>query len=335
MPSVLSLKDHLRPLVTRVRNRRNAALYGGCAVLLYHRVTTLDTDPQLLAVTPEAFDAHLSVLKKHYRVLTIEEFDHYLLGSKRFPKNAVLLTFDDGYADNHHAARPILERHGLQALFYIASGYMGQLREYWWDEVERMILLNPELPLEFSFERPGSALHWNGGMQPGGSERDGHYRRSLEILRPLPSEERDSILDELRMMLRSEEPRASHLPMSIDELRAFATSKAVVIGAHTVGHPSLAGTSKASQRAEIEGSRSALEGWLGRSVPYFSYPFGTGADFNATTEELVQAAGFKHVAANFPGLVHARSPRFKFPRFLVRNWEAPEFQDRLQGFFNA
>lgn len=330
MPFVTKVKDRLRPWVTNARNRKNTALYGGCAVLLYHRVIELGTDPQLLAVDPDRFDDHLSFLSQHYHVLSVEEFDHHLLGQKRFPKNSVLLTFDDGYADNHLNARPILEKHGMQALFYISSGYIGLNREYWWDELERILLVNKGRPAEFAFESGTFRLSWRQA-----SSVDGEYDRSLEALRKVPAAQRDSILNEIRTLLDSEGPRMTHLPMTVRELQEFTKSSSVVIGAHTVGHPSLARLDEEDQREEIVRSKQSLTEMLGIDVPYFSYPFGTGADFDPTTERLVQDAGFKHVAANYPGTVHARSPRFKFPRFLVRNWDVTEFEKQLAISFST
>jgi len=40
-------------------------------VLIYHRIATLQRDPQLLAVTPECFDEQMVVLANDYRVLTL------------------------------------------------------------------------------------------------------------------------------------------------------------------------------------------------------------------------------------------------------------------------
>ena len=269
-------------------------------------------------------------LKKNYNVLSVQQFDRHLIDQTKFPENAVLLTFDDGYADNHHYALPLLEEHGLQALFYIASGYIGSQREFWWDELERLLLLNPEMPgtLTSSIERIGP--FWD--TLPSPTELRVIYERSLEELRGLPSIQRDALLGKLRVALHDSGQRESHLPMTEDELRAFATSPSVVIGAHTVGHPSLVRLAEDEQRMEITQSKQQLEKLLGNVVPYFSYPFGTGADFNPVTTRLAKDAGFDHVAANFPGGVHARSPRFSFPRFLVRNWDTREFARNMSEF---
>jgi len=335
MPFADSLKDALRPAVQRLRTQRDTWLYGSCAVLLYHRVADLDIDPQLLAVGPAHFDAHLSILKERYHLLTVEEFDRHLRHRRRFPRNAVLLTFDDGYADNHIHARPILEKHGVQALFYITSGYLGSGREYWWDELERLLLTNRELPRELHFDSHGTRLDWCFDTEPVLGPMLAEYHYLLAELRQLPSAERDALLGRLRIALRSEHARPTHLPMTVHQLRDFATSPSVVMGAHSVGHSSLGYQREDEQRREIGGSKEALEAMLGIPVPYFSYPFGTGADFNATTLRIVEQMGFTHVAANYPGIVHARSPLFKFPRFLVRDWDGPEFRKRMDAFFRG
>jgi len=325
-------RKQLRPLASALRNARDRALGGACAVLLYHRVIDIPTDPQLLAVKPLHFDAHLALLKKRYRVLTVEEFNHHLLGRKRFPRCSVLITFDDGYADNHYAARPLLEKHGAQALFYIASGYIGSGREYWWDELERLLLLNEHLPERMAFAMDRVRIAWS--AEAGDLRRQAQlaYADQLNVMRGLPAGKREKALDELRTILGPQAQRRSHLPMTVDELKQFTASPSVEIGAHTQWHPSLAQVDEAEQHMEVSGSKKDLEQLLGREVKYFSYPFGTGADFNTVTERIAREAGFLHTAANYPGFVHARSPLYRFPRFLVRDWDEAEFARRMEGF---
>jgi peptidoglycan/xylan/chitin deacetylase (PgdA/CDA1 family) len=332
MPSAADLKRALRPMAHRLRQRGDALLGGNCIVLLYHRVIDLATDPQQLAVAPARFDAQLAWLKANCQVLTADEFDAILLSGKRFPRNSALITFDDGYADNHQLARPILERHALQGLFYIASGYIGAGREYWWDELERLLMVNPNLPKTLEFDGLEGELNWRYDHPPNASDMRERYGFLIATLRILSSEARDAILSEARLRLNSPEPRSTHLPMTRDELRAFASSPSVAIGAHTVGHCALSSRDEDGQRSEIIGSKLALEKLLDRRIERFAYPFGTGAEFNAVSMRICEQAGFLHAAANMTGIVHKRSPRFAFPRVIARDWEAAEFARRLRPF---
>lgn len=332
MPSVRDLKRDVRDAASRLRMRREALLGGDCLVLLYHRVADLTTDPQQLAVSPARFDAQLAWLKRHRRMLTPDEFDAHLAGRKRFPRRSALITFDDGYADNHTHARPIMEQHGVQGIFYISAGYIGSGREYWWDELERLLLLNDALPTELSLERHGVRVSWKVDGVPDAEAMRPHYEALLVSLRALPSAKRDELLQELRGLVHSTEARTTHLPMSETELKSFATSPAMAIGAHTLLHCSLAAQSPEEQRHEIVGSKQRLEEMLGRMVDRFAYPFGTVHDYDAESIRICEEAGFRHAAANRSGIVHKGSPRYAFPRVLVRDWSPSELAAQLRKY---
>src|SRR4051812_19892976 len=105
----MNLKGKIYHTVLSARNSVLRKLYGECAVILYHRVIDLKSDPQQLAVSVSNFDKHLSVLKNNYHVLTPEEFTGCILTKTRFPRRSVMITFDDGYHDNSLNAIPALE----------------------------------------------------------------------------------------------------------------------------------------------------------------------------------------------------------------------------------
>lgn len=327
-----NIKAGLRPYYHRFQKRKNALLYGSCAVLLYHRVTRLSSDPQLLAVTPEHFQEHLEVLREKYHVLNTEEFTHHFVSGKRFPKKAVFLTFDDGYADNHLEARPILEAMQMQALFYISTWFIAQQKEYWWDELEHLLLTPSDLPNDFAATEEGITIYLKRGQK---ESIYSTYAMLCERLKQLTFSQRENVLQLLRKHLNDAGLHDSHRPMRISELQDFANSPSVSIGAHTEHHPSLGYLSKEEQMREIHASVNRLEEWLGKKPLYFSYPFGTGADFNDTSLSLCSDAGFLHTAANYPGLVHKKSPRHAFPRFLVRDWSKAEFEKQLHAFFRS
>ncbi len=92
-------------------------------ILRYHRVADLESDPHGLAVAPGFFAEHLEVLRGRYHPLALRA----LVGALRsgsLPPHAVVLTFDDGYADNLDVARPQLERQDIPATVFITTGYV-------------------------------------------------------------------------------------------------------------------------------------------------------------------------------------------------------------------
>src|SRR5439155_1180311 len=78
-------------------------------VLLYHRIAHATSDPQLLCVKPEHFAQHVEVVAESYQPVRLRDLVAALRAGE-LPSRAVAITFDDGYADNLAAAKPVLEQ---------------------------------------------------------------------------------------------------------------------------------------------------------------------------------------------------------------------------------
>jgi peptidoglycan/xylan/chitin deacetylase (PgdA/CDA1 family) len=97
----------------------------GLRILTYHRVND-DHPADRLTVRSRAFQEQMEVLlAAGHPVLSLAAELPALRGAAPLPKGAVTITFDDGYEDNFSVALPILERFGLKATFFVASGYLG------------------------------------------------------------------------------------------------------------------------------------------------------------------------------------------------------------------
>ena len=185
-------KSFLRLVLNHFSHLYHNTKYGSCAVLLYHRISEYSTDPQLLCVTPQNFNTHLAFLKNNYNLLRIDEWVSHLLNKRKFPERSVVLTFDDGYVDNYLFALPLLEQYKVQALFYIATGTIDSDREFWWDEVERAVLLPDNLnELNISFNQ--KIIKYN----PDKDNRKDFYNSLLATLRVLAPAERDEVISKL------------------------------------------------------------------------------------------------------------------------------------------
>jgi peptidoglycan/xylan/chitin deacetylase (PgdA/CDA1 family) len=328
--------------------------FRGPAILLYHRVVELESDPQLLAVHPYRFEEHLDVLRRIAQPLPLAQFAERA-ASGTLPERAVCVTFDDGYADNFVHARPLLERRGVPATVFVASGQLDSLREFWWDEIERLLLTAGCLPEELSLVIAGERHTWRLGDAAEYTPRDQHrwrrwdvlhtgdptprhamYRQLSLLLRTLPHQEQQRVLDQLRRLGGiSADGRRSHRALSLRQVRELAAGDVVEVAAHTVTHPVLSQLDVGRQHAEIVGSRRKLEELLGMPVHGFSYPFGTAQDFSDETVRIARSAGYRYACANVEGNVHARSDRFRLPRFLVRDWDGETFTRKLEEWIGV
>lgn len=327
--------------VKRIRNsivsRANTAAsrllrlrYGSCAVLLYHRVARLETDPQLLSVSPENFDLHLGILKNEFHLLTVSGFKEHLRTGKKFPEKSVFITFDDGYADNHQHAVPLLGAHKAEALFYICTGNIGTDHEFWWDELERLLLCGDKFPAAFLIEIKSKSFTCSDSL----ISRKAMYTQLLPVLRRMDFVTRENIFAEIKALLPVSVPRRSHRSVTEQELQEMSSSPSVTIGAHTVNHCSLNWLNIDEQKLEIQRSIRTIEKITGKKVSDFSYPFGTGNDFSKDTIGICKNVGMEFVSANIPGCVHAKSNPYSFPRFLVRDWGENEFRKQVNSFFS-
>ncbi|WP_210443330.1 polysaccharide deacetylase family protein [Nocardioides sp. SYSU D00065] len=97
-------------------------------VLLYHSVAE-DSSRRFRPWTlhPRRFAAHMEHLSaRGYQSLTLRQLEQCLLpGGPPLPERPVVITFDDGFADFHAAALPVLEAHHLASTLYVPTGYLG------------------------------------------------------------------------------------------------------------------------------------------------------------------------------------------------------------------
>lgn len=324
---------------------KNPPAGRGALILLYHRVAEPRSDPWSLAVAPRHFAEHLQILRQHARPIGLRRLSRGLIDGD-LPDRSVVVTFDDGYADNLHNAKPLLERYDVPATVFLTTGYIGHEREFWWDELDRILLQPGTLPEALRLSVNGRTHRWKLGKAARYREENARRRRwgawrgtfgarhrlyhSLwELLHPLPEGERRKALDELLAWAGAEPAvRPNHRPVSLEEAVALTRGGLIEAGAHTVTHPALSALPAALQRDEIRGSKAFLEEVLGRRVDSFAYPHGS---LSAETVGIVREAGFACACAGFGEVVGRSADRFRLPRVQVADRGAEWFAGWLSG----
>lgn len=97
----------------------------GVPILMYHEIAPPTQTRSRLAVSPENFAAQLGYLRSAgFTTLTAAELSARLTtGAGRLPDRPIVLTFDDGYADFHRQAMPVLAQHGFTATVFVTTGW--------------------------------------------------------------------------------------------------------------------------------------------------------------------------------------------------------------------
>jgi len=106
-------------------------------VVMFHRVLPPDdarwrgADPDW-TVSSQLFEASLDFMRKRYSVVALDDLLAAQKGA-RLPARPLLITFDDGWADNADYAASILTRLGLPAVLFVVADAIDR-REAFWQE---------------------------------------------------------------------------------------------------------------------------------------------------------------------------------------------------------
>src|SRR4051794_18420003 len=155
--------------------RINRLIPNSLSVLLYHRIgDPLAADffglTNNVSATHRGFAEQLDYLQRYYTVVGLQDCIAWATTNAPLPRNAVLITFDDGYADSLTTALPELAQRWMRAILFIATAYVGGARVYFWDWVaeafHRTEVTTADLPLlgarqwRNGTEQRGVAIQW-------------------------------------------------------------------------------------------------------------------------------------------------------------------------------
>lgn len=202
----------------------------------------------------------------------------------------VLLTFDDGYANNQ-LALPVLRELGVPATLFVATRPIEEQRCFWWDIVYR--------------ERRRRGV----SREAIGREQDALKRRTSEQIRAYVDRElgRDATL-----------PRGDiDRPLTVAELRQIASDPLITIGNHTADHAILTVESEEDIKHQIATCQQFLERTLGASPSAIAYPNG---DTNPRVESIAASCGLRFgftVASTVRQLPLNPTVRMRVPRAYI------------------
>ena len=295
---------------------------GRLSVLILHRVRPA-IDPLFPdEVHADRFDRLCAWISGWFNVLPLDQAVERLRGGT-LPARALAITFDDGYADNHDTALPILQRHGLCATVFIATGFIGGGRM--WNDTVIESVRRSALPV---LDLQGTAAAALGCLTLGSMvQRRVAIEQIIGSVKYLAAAERDAWVQAVAE--RSSATLPDNLMMSATQIRAMHRA-GMQIGAHTVSHPILARLPHAAAAREIADSKQALEALLGEPVPLFAYPNGRPADdYTDDSVDIVRRLGFRAAVTTARGAAHGRTDLLQIPRFCPWDQRPLAFATRM------
>jgi peptidoglycan/xylan/chitin deacetylase (PgdA/CDA1 family) len=271
-------------------------------------------------------ERHMLYLKRHYRMLHLEDALNELYASPDTPNSStdrrtpLVLTFDDGYHDNYTHAFALACKLQVPITIFLIPGYIESGDYFWWEEGKRLVC------------RAGVEMVMMGGKRyhlqvP---EERAQLSQIIDICLRYASSvsERNATLALFRHQLAVPETMApeerSRRPLTWAEVQEMQASGWVSFGAHTLHHPILAYLSNYSElQHEVSECRRMLEAHLQCSVRMFAYPVGRQQHIGAEAVKAVREAGYNWAVTTMHGVNTPASDPHNLGRVLgdvSRHW---------------
>jgi len=290
------------------------------SILIFHRVRA--RADALFPHEPDAqtFDRLMRLVARSFRVLTLSRAAD-LLATGGLPPRALVITFDDGYADNADVALPILQRHGLFATFFVSTGFLDGGR-MWNDSIIECVRTTSHQEIDLT--ECGFGHH----TLANAAQRRACVEALLSQIKYLDLPGREGALRQLQRAT-AVQALPTNLMMSSEEVRLLHRA-GMEIGAHTVNHPILTALNAADAERELADGRAHLQDIIDAPVSVVAYPNGKPKrDFDRSHVAMVERLGFLAAVTTAPGAARTGDDLFQLPRFTPWARSLPAWSTRL------
>ena len=296
-------------------------LRGKVVILTYHRVLSggelarCYVQPGMY-VRVDVFEAQMRFVKEHFEVLSLSRLlDLWATGGLNEGTRYCVVTFDDGWRDNYVHAYPVLQRLGIPATIFLATGFVGTDEWCWSDKLAHILV-----------HRWGGRLDRGGDRERLEAEVEAEIGRWKRMRRP----DIDRALEGVIRKWGGSLPR-NRVAMSWDEVAEMARN-GISFGSHSVTHAILTREGTEDVEREIRDSLRELRERQVNCVPVFCYPNG---DYSTEIADQVRSAGYRGAVCGESGW-ETRVPRnlFALRRVGIHNdvcQTVPLFVLRLAG----
>jgi peptidoglycan/xylan/chitin deacetylase (PgdA/CDA1 family) len=292
------------------------------SILCYHGIIK-DSPPGFNSsgkhLNVEKFENQMSFLAKNFEIVSMQNIENYFLGQGSLPKKSIAITFDDGYANNLWIAHPILEKHGLKATIYLATGYIDSPKIMWSDRLELALIQSKITQFEIMLDK----IHYFDLS---------NLANKLDTLKSIKSyikkanpEINNKILDAVDQKLEIDKNLTTpliHKFLEWEDVRFMNSTNVWDIGAHTEDHYSLGTLAPSDGIKQIKNSLLKVKSELAYDgYPLFSYPEGRNFDIPGYAIQFLRSIGFNTAPSSNPGKNYitriSTKNAMKLKRYLV------------------
>lgn len=263
-------------------------------ILMYHRFSE---SPAKGWSCSAIFERQVQYIRDNYNSYSLAEIIQFRREHGRWPKDAIVITVDDGYRDFYQYAYPILMKYKMPATLFVTTGFVEGDTWLWPDKITWLLNQVDQFPDSFSFcDFQVEAGPLNAESRPI------YWQKLVDYALSLPDADKHLFIYHLAGFLENDIPYSipsEFAPVSWDEL-AEVQRHGIEVGGHTISHPSLGRVDEQQAEREIFGCFSKLREKLGDRPRTFCYPNGQPEDFQAFLPKIVERSGFLGAVTAFP-----------------------------------
>ena len=285
------------------------------SILGYHRIFDHDRKNfpfyrSIISANPEMFEQQMRFIKKNFNVINFQIMQQMIDAGEKIPKGTLIITFDDGYADNYDIVFPILKKYDLTATIFTLTSSINDGEPFWFEIVK--YFFDTCKSGVYTFKDETLRLDITDGNREAARKEFWIYIRAIENAR------RVSIIKKIKKDL-STAPSATDLelikPLNWDRIREMS-DQGIEFGSHTISHPYLTNLTPDELIHELTVSKKIIEENINKPVISIAYPFGA---HNVQVEEQVRKCGYRFGISYRNDVIKKwnQQDTFKLPRIHV------------------
>lgn len=263
--------------------------------------------------TVDVFKKQMEILARRYNPISIDDLYLYLKGEKTLPARSVLVTFDDGYADNLELAAPILNQYEIPATIYVTVNAVSDHSIPWF------------VRLRFAFWHT-NVKNWKNPFNGSAFELDCKESRvkafinSCRSFASLAGEKQTRVVTEVERVLEVDtSSQVKNFILNWQQMKQLI-DMGHTIGSHTLSHPNLAYVKEDEVLSELLKSRKILEEKLNVPVYHLSYPNpALQPNWNEKVVQVAKQTGYRTAVTSDPGPVRKGDNALALKRMWVSN----------------
>jgi len=296
--------------ILKFLNKKSAIILG------YHGIYSKGPGfPIFTKMNSHLFEEQISFLAKNYNCISLAELKQQLQKGKISPYS-IVITFDDGFANNYSEAFPILKKYNVSATIFVTAGLLDTPIFIWNDQVSAILSATMKTEVQFGSEKMKIRT-------PFEKKRARFFIvTSLKQRSPLHIKKEIANLQE-KLQVSNEflfnDALMQHCfgILTKEQVKEMHESGLIEIGSHGMTHSIISKLSDKEALWEIEQSKKLLEEIIAHSVTSYAYPNGTLKDFTKFHRKTLAKVGFNCVLTTIVERITVGVDFMQLPRYCV------------------